>query len=309
MGVGEYVRFLRRGDHYDRLMCLQTDALRWRWLILFAMSDQETFPGLLVSKGLTPLADAEIINEVYGSGEVSAVDRSKVWANDRRMLIEAGLLKSCSVGGSEYLWNVDFHVYQDKYTRKSAKIKDRFYFSFPKLQDKQKIVFVLLLAKLCPEGVDLSAFFIPEFVPKFDSYMNAKYPLFNGGSSPEENIKPLLDRVTEHVSGFIVSQNSDGKGDAKEFVNWYCKTYLEIKGSPYMRGGKDYGIAADLLKVFSITELKKMTTMFLNENTPFAKKAGYTVGVFRTMVNRLVMQKDKRPIGVDNYDRPIKFDF
>lgn len=306
---GEYVRFLRRGDHYDRVMRLQTEALRWRWLILFALSDQETFPGLLVSKGLTPLTDAEIVNEVYKNREVSDIDRPKVWANDRRMFIEAGLLKTCFVDGNEYLWNVDFHVYQDKYTRKSAQINNRFYHAFPRLQDKQKVVFVLLLSKLCPQLIDLSAFFIPEFVPKFDSYLNAKYPLFNGGSSPEENIKPLLDRVTERVSGFIVSESSEGKSEAKEFVNWYCKTYLEVKGSPYMRGGKDYGVASDLLKVFSITELKTMATRFLNENTPFAKKVGYTIGVFRTMVNRLVMQKDKRPIGVDNYDRPIKFEF
>jgi len=109
--------------------------------------------------------------------------------------------------------------------------------------------------------------------------------------------------VTEKVQQSFATRKTEGKSDTKEFVEWYCNMYKELRKSPYLRGGKDYRLAADMLKVFSLSELEKMAERFLKEEDVFVKKAGYTIGVFKTMVNRLVMTKGKRPIGVGDFSK------
>jgi hypothetical protein len=109
--------------------------------------------------------------------------------------------------------------------------------------------------------------------------------------------------VTEKVQQFFATRKTEGQSDTKEFVDWYCKTYQELKKSPYLRGGKDYRLVAEMLKVFSLSELKGLAQRFLNEEDAFVKKAGYTIGVFKTMVNRLVMTKERRQIGVGDFSK------
>ena len=298
-----YIKFLKKGFHGERLKRLSDDGLRWRWWKLYCLSDHETFPGL-VSKGVTPLVESEIIGSIYQSQEFNgAVDRVTLWRKEKVILLGSELLRSSTVNGKEYLWNANFHLYQDKYSRRGAQLKDRFYSSFSKLNEHDKALFVLLLSKFQPQGIELSVFGVPEFLPQFDAFVNRKFPLFGGSVVPNGTIKHLMVSVTEKVQQFFAARKTEGQSDTKEFVDWYCKTYQELRKSPYLRGGKDYGLVADMLKVFSLSELKGLAQRFLKEEDAFVKKAGYTIGVFKTMVNRLVMTKERRQRGLGDYSK------
>jgi hypothetical protein len=304
-----YVKFLKKGFNGERLRVLKTDGLRWRWWRLYCLSDYETFPGL-IGKGLVPLTEHEIVGSLYQSHEFNGggLDRILVWRNEKMEFLASKLVKSCVVSDKEFLWNTDFHSFQDKHSTRGKQFLDKFYVSFIALNDFDKALFIILLDKFRPENVDLKLFSIPEYIPQIDGYVNKKGPLFGGSSTPETVLKNLMSRITERVEAFVNERKKVESSDTKEFVNWWCAKYREVRKSPYMRGGKDYGLVADMLKVFSIGELQAMATRFLIEEDVFVKKAGYTIGVLKSMVNRLVMRKEKRPIGVDNYDRPIRFE-
>lgn len=299
-----YIKFFKKGFEGESLRKLKSDGLRWRWWKLYSLSDRETFPGL-VSKRLAPLTEAEIIGLLYKSQEFDGkVDRITLWRQEKEELIASGLVRSCILDGKEYFWNANFHHYQDKYCRSGAQLGEKFYSSFPKLNEHDKAVFIVLLSKFQPQDVELSVFGIPEFVPQFDAFVNRSFPLFGGSVAvPNGTIKHLMVSVTEKVQQYFATRKTEGKSDAKEFVEWYCNMYKELRKSPYLRGGKDYRLAADMLKVFSLSELEKMAERFLKEEDVFVKKVGYTIGVFKTMVNRLVMTKEKRPIGVGDFSK------
>jgi len=299
-----YIKFFKKGFEGESLRKLKNDGLRWRWWRLCGLSDHETFPGL-VSKGLAPLTEAEIIGLLYKSQEFNGtVDKITLWRREKEALVASELVRSCILDGKEFLWNTNFHSHQDKYSRKGAQLGEKFYSSFPKLNEHDKAVFVLLLSKFQPKDVELSVFGIPEFVPQFDAFVNRKFPLFGGSVVvPNGTIKHLMVSVTEKVQQFFATRKTEGQSDTKEFVEWYCKMYKELRKGPYLRGGKDYRLVADMLKVFSLSELEKMAERFLKEEDAFVKKAGYTIGVFKTMVNRLVMTKERRKIGVGDFSK------
>lgn len=298
-----YIKFFKKGFDGESLRKLKSDGLRWRWWRLYGLSDHETFPGL-VSNGLIPLTEGEIIGLLYQSQEFNGTaDKVTLWHQEKEAFIVSGLVKSCVLDGKEYLWNVNFHSRQDKYSRRGAQLGEKFYSSFPKLNEHDKAVFVLLLSKFQPRDVELSIFGIPEFTPKFEAFVNRSFPLFSRkhAAVPTGTINHLMAGVTEKVQGFYITKKTEGQSDTKEFVEWYCRTYQSLKKSPYLRGGKDYGLVADMLKIFSLSELEKMAERFLREEDAFVKKAGYTIGVFKSMVNRLVMTKERRPIGVGDF--------
>jgi len=86
------------------------------------------------------------------------------------------------------------------------------------------------------------------------------------------------------------------KPPAEEFLSWYHLKFKEKTGSPYMRMGKDCNLVKRMQKAFSMEELKRLAEKFLNDgNDPFVKKAGYGLGVFKAVLNRLTSTKEKKP--------------
>ena len=120
MPAEAYIKFFKKGFEGESLRKLRSDGLRWRWWRLCGLSDYETFPGL-VSKGLAPLTEAEIIGLLYKSQEFNGrVDKITLWRQEKEALIASGLVRSYVLDGKEYLWNANFHSHQDKYSRKGA---------------------------------------------------------------------------------------------------------------------------------------------------------------------------------------------
>lgn len=304
MSSEAYVKFLRKGFHGERLQSLKSDSLRWRWWRLYCLSDQEVFPGL-VAKGLSPRTEMEIVGEVYQTGEFKEHEKIERWREEKKELVGAELIKVASVNSHEFIWNIDFHSFQDRYSKKGAQLRDRFYSSFLCLNDRDKSVFIVLLSKFMPADVDLEVFSIQKHLEQFEAYANKLLPLFSKGSGEDPGaVKSLLIKVTDDIRAYEIKRKTDrGNSDVKEFVSWYCDRFKQETKKPYSVGGKDFRLVSEMLKLFSLEELKKLGDRFFREPDQYVKKAGYTIGVFKTMLNRLVSIKERRPIGLGDFSK------
>ena len=300
MSEKEYIKFLRRGFSGERLAGLKSDGLRWRWWKLYCLSDQKVFPGL-VSKNLSPLPEMSLVSELYQSSEFKEVEKPLVWKEDKKLLVDSGLVRSANVNSHEYLWNVDFHSFQDRFSKKGAQLKDKFYVSFMGLNERDKAIFIVLLSEFKPKDIELEAFGIPQLMGPVEAYANKRLPLFDGVKNELPSIKSVLDKITESVAQFQVERRKMQSGEVKGFVEWYCAEFKKKTNSSYSVGGKDFKLVAEMLKIFSISELQKLASRFFREEDKWVKKAGFTVGVFKTMLNRLVSTSERRPLGLDDY--------
>lgn len=96
-----------------------------------------------------------------------------------------------------------------------------------------------------------------------------------------------------------VSKNTDGK----DFLDWYGAEWAKKFEKHYFLRRKDQSLATELLKSFSIDELKKYTVEFFNDNDPWVRKSGYEISVFANQINRFVSKGKKLPIGLDDYSK------
>ncbi len=307
MGGEGCVKYLRKSAQIDRIGRMATDGSRWRWWLLYCLSEQEVFPGL-VAEGLKPLKEDVIIKEVYaGVNELSEGERVLLWRREKKELMEIGVLKGVSLNGSEFLWNVDYHIMQDRYSRRSTTTRERFYSSFLKLRERERPLYLALLSGFEPLGIDLTVFSIPMFGDQFVAYANGRLPLFDS-LNPEQNlvgIRTIVAEVTSQVQRYVLEQKKGERSETHEIVTWYCDQFRLRTGKPYAVGGKDFKLVSECLKLFSTTELQKMAERFLREDDKYAKKAGFTIGVFKCCINRLVSTKERRTIGAEDYNRPI----
>jgi hypothetical protein len=173
------------------------------------------------------------------------------------------------------------------------------------LNERDKTVFIVLLSKFKPKDVDLDVFSIPKHISQIEAYANKQLPLFSKGSHEDPiAIKSLLMKIDDCVRAFEIKQKTErGNCDVKAFMEWYCERFKNETKRPYTVGGKDFKLVAEMLKLFSMDELKKLCERFFREPDQYVKRAGYTVGIFKTTINRLVSTNERRPIGLDDYSR------
>lgn len=174
-----------------------------------------------------------------------------------------------------------------------------------KLNDRDKAVFLVLLSKFKPAEIDLAPFGIPEFIDQFEGYANRGSRLFDG-CKERDIISSALIKITENVRGLEMSRNYKRSVEMKEFMNWYLDAYQRKTGRPYLVGGKDFKLIQEMVRIFAVDELKLLAQRFLKEEDNFVKKAGYTIGVFKVMINRLASTNERRPIGADDYSKYCK---
>lgn len=298
-----FVKFYRKGFHGERLGTIKSDGLRWRWWKLYCLSDHGVFPGL-VSNGLIPLTEMAVVGDVYQSGEFKDIEKIEAWRDERKQLVDAGLIKVANVNSHEFIWNVNFHTFQDKSSKKGAQLKDKFYSSFLNLNERDKTIFMVLLSKFEPKDIDLSVFSIPKYISQFEAFANKQLPLFSRDAGDICSIKTLLTSVSDDVRQFEIERKTErGNAEVKVFVEWYCERFKQQTKHPYSVGGKDFKLVSEMMKLFSLEELKKLAERFFREPDQFVKKAGHTIGIFKTMLNRLVDVKERRPIGLGDFSK------
>jgi hypothetical protein len=80
--------------------------------------------------------------------------------------------------------------------------------------------------------------------------------------------------------------------DVKNFIDYYHNSFKEKFGTnPLIENGKDGKIVKELLSHFGIEHLKFLLKQFFESDDRFILESGYTIGVFRSQVNKLNLGK------------------
>jgi len=275
---------------------LDDDRQRWRWLRFYALSDVKTFPGLVGAIG-EPLKGLEIVGAAYVDGEEvrggPLADSIRTWDSDIRKFVEVGLVKECFLENKRYYWNVDFHVDQDFDSKQARhrRLTNRYYNAFLELSDRERAIFLLLLAEFRPQKVNLEPFGIPAVTRILSEFIVRK---------GEEETKRLdcdgvrrlgilMDKSVKSVRAFVKAdrqeQGIDGYAD---FVDYFVKEkYEKIRGRKYHFTAKDGVLVKRVLKTFGLEESKRLVDLFFASKDRFICRSGYSIGAFSSVVNSL----------------------
>lgn len=83
-------------------------------------------------------------------------------------------------------------------------------------------------------------------------------------------------------------------------IEYFCKKYEEKVGSKYVfAGGKDGAHIKAMLKFLTLDQFKYKVNAFFFSGDEFVKKAGYTVGVLRSQINKI--KGDKYEAGIERF--------
>lgn len=115
--------------------------------------------------------------------------------------------------------------------------------------------------------------------------------------------KPLL-RGLGNSNG---NSNSKGKSisvekkdrktnpDVNSCITHFFNKHQDIVGAKYhVDGGKDGTIIKNLLSTFTADELKSKIDTFFTSPSDFTKQAGFTIGVFKSQINKLDQNKQPK---------------
>lgn len=110
----------------------------------------------------------------------------------------------------------------------------------------------------------------------------------------------MAERMMSLAKEIFDELDSDGgpKNESAEFVRWFRDTSKNLYLLDYVvYWEKDCKLVKILLKTYTMDALKKRAVAFFESQDPFIKQAGFTIGVFYAVINKLAaQQKDDLPI-------------
>ena len=294
--IGGYIKFLRAGAYGDKVMALENDGSRWRWWMLVVNADRTVFPGLISEGGLRPYTELDIINMTYKSNEHKTLpDKVIAWERDKKAYLAVGLLKSTQILGEECLWNTNWHIYQDKFSPKKKSCSERFFKSWMDLDEKDRLVFLYLIYQFRPTGI-IETFenaVLERKVVKLIEEKDSKFALLGSGSNGLKTLSNGFGQITE-VVGETLSATSKKKPnpDVKKTIDYFRAAYQKRHGVEYLVSwGKDGAVMTRLLEIHSVAEVNNFIERFMTDGDEFVEKAGRTIGIFSTQINKLAGKK------------------
>lgn len=104
--------------------------------------------------------------------------------------------------------------------------------------------------------------------------------------------KSLPNLVDTKERKETITKDIDGAA-IKHLIDHHFQNYQRKFNKKYVvSGGKDGSLLKKLLKSLEKEEIKKLNDLFFQSDDPFVQKAGYTIAVFFSQINKLqVMQK------------------
>jgi len=106
------------------------------------------------------------------------------------------------------------------------------------------------------------------------------------------------DTITKDTIGG--KKKSPPNPDVKVFIDYVFKSFQDKTGSKmHIDGKKDGTLIKALLKTYPINELTELWDIFISSTDVFIRKAGFSIGVFKSQVNKLVSQKNVQQKGTD----------
>lgn len=97
--------------------------------------------------------------------------------------------------------------------------------------------------------------------------------------------KTLKDTIQKNLPKDISSRNPN----IKKFIDYYHNTFFDrFNEKPMIDGGKDGKIIKTLLGTYELDVLKEFLNRFFASTDPFILQGGYTIGVFKSQINKLI---------------------
>ena len=111
-------------------------------------------------------------------------------------------------------------------------------------------------------------------------------PECTNSSEPECTHNRKKETLTKET---IQKKHIERNPDIKKFIDHYHDTFLErFNEKPMIDGGKDGKIIKSLLGTYEIDLLKELLDKFFNSPDEFILQSGYTIGVFKSQINKLI---------------------
>jgi len=127
---------------------------------------------------------------------------------------------------------------------------------------------------------------IPNFTKRADDYTARKI---------RTEYEQTSDNV--HVDIDIEEDIEENKNKNKTLILYFADLYKQKLDKSYLiNWGKESAIMRWLLVTLTPDEIQSLMTKFFSSADPFIKQAGFTIGVFKSMVNRLRSDKPKKSI-------------
>jgi hypothetical protein len=80
--------------------------------------------------------------------------------------------------------------------------------------------------------------------------------------------------------------------DTNKIFDYFCLKYKKVFNKEYVANfGKDKKLIKDLLKIIKTDELASLINQFFESDDEFVQKSGYTLGVFKSQINKLRSKK------------------
>jgi len=77
--------------------------------------------------------------------------------------------------------------------------------------------------------------------------------------------------------------------EVKLFIDYYYEEFKKrFRAAPIINGGKDGSLVKELLGTIGLEELKRLLGLFFKAEDEFIKDSGYTIGVFKSQINKLI---------------------
>lgn len=109
-----------------------------------------------------------------------------------------------------------------------------------------------------------------------------------GNADITPSVTPLSQRSSSSSSSSTLKKESISHSETKIFLTFYANQFKEEFGTdPVIEWGKDGKIIKGLLKFIPFENLKDLLNKFFLSEDKFIQKSGYTIGVFKSQLNKL----------------------
>ncbi len=133
------------------------------------------------------------------------------------------------------------------------------------------------------------------FIKDFDKWipLSKKITVSSKKITPVINIDNQVSSLLSHTKENVYKRKSTKEKTlsdfpTKTFINLYFESFKTKFGiSPIIDGGKDGTTIKRLLSKISFEDLSELLSKFFDSNDPFIQKSGYTIGVFKSQINKL----------------------
>lgn len=85
--------------------------------------------------------------------------------------------------------------------------------------------------------------------------------------------------------------------DVKTFILEWTEIWSQKFGKPYTPNwGKEGKLVKEMLKIHSLQELRELRQEFFRSDDSFVKNSDYSIGIFKTQLNKLIAAKKVDPV-------------